>query len=196
MWWLFLSTLAFAAEMAAEEDDSGIPTQHFQQIVFPTIPTDKQRIKLIKKAFKVSDTMYGGKDWGRVMCFVFNGDPEPGALDTALQKSKLIGLVRPSTDCATPPGEAYIPPEPIAVRKVTFEREVEPITARAALSFVLKGDTGISGIHVPAERSTVACLELERDVDNPAIQTLLEASEVPVTSVENVETCVAAFGSP
>jgi hypothetical protein len=194
MWWLF--ALAFAADVTPEANDSGIPTQHYQQVVFPTIPTDKQRLKLIRKAFKVSDTVNGGKDWGRVMCFVFNGDPEPGALDAALQKSKLIGLVRPSADCATPPGEAYIPPEPIAVRKITFDKQVEPITARSALAFVLEGDHGISGIHVPAERSNIACLELERDVGNGDIKTLLEASEIPVVAVDNTATCVAAFGTP
>lgn len=183
-----------ALALASASAQETVPPHHFQHVVFATLPSKKKRLKLIRKAMNKSEQITGGKDWGRVLCFVFQGEPTVGLLDEALERTRLPGVVRDADDCHTAPGEAYIPPDPVAVRRITLVEPTEPLLVRQALAFVMNDDNGISGLHVAPESSTFVCLELERKVRNDALYTLLETGSLHVESVTNARDCRDALG--
>ncbi len=190
MWFLLLS-IALAGEPAGEAPaTSDAPS--YREIVFDDIPPKKQRLKLIRKAFR-SPTLHGGKDWGRVVCFVYHGPVPPGSLERALQKAKLRGIIRETDGCDEPPVEAFIPPEPVAVRRLTLFEPFEPLVLRKAFDYLLQGDHGVSGFHIAPERSDRLCLELERELDDLELRTLLEAAPIRVVELERVASCAEAL---
>lgn len=188
-----LLTLSLHAH-AAPPDVADVPDAHFRQVVFSEAPDEKLRMKLIRKAYKASRTLHGGKDWGRVLCFVFAGPPEPGSLEKALRKSKLHGIIREADGCSDPPAEAFIPPAPEAVRRVRLTEPMEPLILRKAFGYLLDGDHGVSGLHIAPERSDRFCLELESDVPDDVLEVLLSTAPVRTTAIEPATDCGDALG--
>jgi hypothetical protein len=170
------------------------PTR-FAHVVFARIPTQRQRRAVIRKAMHKSPALTGGRDWGRVTCFAYDGEAELDVLETILRRKKLDGAVRYAPDCANPPGDAFIPPDPIAYAAVTLAEPAGPDVARQALQFVLQGDHGVSGIHVAADTSSAVCLELERKVKPAMLFTLLGTSPLQVTEVRRADDCADALGA-
>lgn len=186
--------LPFLAAFASEPADVDVPDAHHRQVVFAEIPDKKQRLKLIRKAYRTSRTLHGGRDWGRVVCFVYAGPVEPGSLEKALRKAGLEGTIREAESCSTPPAEAYIPPGPKAVRRVTLFEPMEPIIVRKAFAYVLTTDVGVSGLHVAPAKSDRLCLELEREVPDAQLEALLSTAPIRVIDLAAAENCVDALG--
>lgn len=170
-----------------------LPVQSHLEVVFEDVPEKKARLKLIRKAFRTAPTLTGGKDWGRVMCFVFTGGTDAAGLEKAMAKSRLTGTIREADTCSEPPVEAYIPPEAEAHRRITFFEPTEPLLARKALAYLLDGDFGVSGLQLARERSSHACLELDREVLDVELEALLATSPIRVVDIAPAANCGEAL---
>lgn len=161
--------------------------------VFAEPPTSKQTGRIVRQAFKRSKALHDGREWGRVLCFRFDGPSEPDVVARAVEKAGLQADIKGGITCEEPPGEAFVEREPTAWLRVRFPEEVPAELAQSTLATLLRLDLGVVAVKISPVVAGRLCLELAGAVDSGRVETAAEALGLEVLAVEPASSCVDAL---
>jgi hypothetical protein len=193
MWSL---ALAFAQTPAPPESEPPEPAGPSVLLaVFDEAPSDEARQKVVRQAFRRSRTLHDGRDWGRVLCFRFDGPADRVAIERALAKVGLTAEIRTGPTCEEPPADAFLDQKPTAWRRVVFDPTIDAALAQKGLAPLLLLDLGLLGVKISPEVRGRACLELAQAPDDEALGFALRTVPFELT-VEPAQSCGDALGGP
>ena len=180
-------------EAPAWVDVSALPAAH---VVFADIPKQGKRRKVVRYAMRKDLTITGGSDWGRVLCFRFQAEPNLAVLETAARKAGLDATVREAANCQVPPAEAYLPPEPEHSVLVTFDPSHTIPAIRPELATLLDQDDVLSAVRVQDDAPGRICLEYAERQSDDAVQSLVSGLSFAIDTWEPVDDCDLAMADP
>lgn len=188
--WLALvgAALAVTPLDPAEARDSGVVLAVFQEP-----PTPKEQARVVRHAFKRSRALHDGREWGRVLCFRFDGPSEPDVVRAAVEKAGLQAQIKAGVTCEEPPGEAFVEREPTAWLRVRFPDTVPAELAQSTLATLLRLELGVVAVKISPAVAGRLCLELAGTVDAGRVQAAAEALGLEVLGVEPASSCVDAL---
>lgn len=181
------------APMAEEPATLPEPDTQSVHVVFDDIPDDRRRRKAINWAMRKSDGLIGGRNWGRAMCFNFEGTPDHAVLERALAKAKLTGEIREAEACDRPPVEAFLPPKAAYSRIVDVKEVSDVIALREYFSELLDRDLGLSAVRIDDEQPARLCLEFTEEPEDAVVKAAVEALPLELEAYEPTPDCPSAF---
>lgn len=188
--------LPIAQASQEEVPPAPIEPQHLLA-VFDEPPTDKARGKAIRYAMRKSKSLQGGKDWGRALCFRFDGPADVELIQAAIIKTGVPAELRPANDCMVPPPEALLPPKAAHAVGVHLTAPEPPSAIRNALMSLLGiGGLGLVGVRTLDGPSDTFCLEFAEVPAEGLLDFTLTSLPFSVASTEVVDKCVDAFVAP
>jgi len=191
-----LFTAALGAPVAEPTPETPLfPTSKAVLVVFEDIPDAKLRLKTIRYAMRKQPSIVGGRNWGRALCFNFNGDRDLEIIELALAKSKLSGEVREADNCQEPPKEAFMPPVARASRLVPLPPGADYGVARTEFASLLDLEIGITAIRVPRDADDKLCIEFDDEPDEAALRGALDTLSFKGLEPIPVDDCVSALTS-
>ncbi len=171
-------------------DVNELPAAH---VVFDDVPKQRKRRKLINYAMRKEPGLTGGSDWGRVLCFRFQGDRNLDVLEAAVAKAKVDAEVRSAENCQVPPAEAYLPPEPDHSVLVTFDPVHTIPDIRPELAGLLDHDERLSSIRVQDDAPGRFCLEYQGVPADEDVQDVLSKLSFAIEASSTVDDCGPAM---
>lgn len=198
MWTLLIAALAAEAEPPQGAPDAVPPVEEpaaptSALAVFAETPPPRVRDKVIRYAMRKAEALSGGKDWGRALCFNFDGPADLEVLQKAAQRAKMPAELRPVDDCTTPPPEALVEAPSITIA-VHLEEQVPPAAIRNGLMRLLGiGGLGLTGVKTLDEPSNTFCMEFVEAPSPSVLDFMLQSLPFRATSTETVATCRDAF---
>lgn len=82
------------------------------------------------------------------------------------------------------------------MRRVTLFEGFEPVIVRKAFTYLLDGDYGVGGLYIAHEKSDRLCLELEREVPDDELTSLLSTAPIRVVDIARTADCAEALATP
>lgn len=187
--------LALAAHAAEPVPEPAAPDGVLLAI-FEEAPPEATRQKVVRLAMRRSRSIVGGRDWGRVLCFRFDGPLERDGVQWAADKVSLKADLREGPTCDEPPPDALFDRAPTAWRRVVFDPSISVELAQRALAPLLKLDLGVLAVKVSPAVAGRACLELSEPANPDALAFALQSVPFPVETSPAVGCGDALQGDP
>ena len=180
---------------AVAADPQADSSASFLVAAFERTPSDRQRRRFVRKVLGRAGRATGGKDWGKAICFAFDGPPDTDAIARAIHRTGIDASVRSAETCLQPPPEVFLPDPPDSYWRLTLAEPSPPFVARDALSYLFETSSGVTGIMVAVENSDRVCLEVTGDSEPAVLELAVSVAELPVVGIEPVADCGAALAT-